>query len=1039
MSGTASVATDLRSARTSAPTTSRPSRPRRQARLEWIALHSIGVALGLLFLLPFVFIALTALMSDEQTLTRDLWPQHLGVAQLRHGLADAGLRHLVAQHVIYAVGGTVLTLLSSFPVAYALARFKFRGRSLALGVVDRDDDAAAAGGDRAAVPDVGAAVPPVRHAVAADHPDGVRRRVLDLPAAAVPADDPVGVHRRGPGRRLRRASRRCCTSSSRWPKPAIAAVALFQFFYCWNDYFGPLLYASENPGAWTLSYGLESFQGAHHTDWNLTMAATLLVMAAGDHRVLLRPEGLRRGRHADGGEGMKLAVVGGGSTYTPELDRRVRAAARRARRSRSWCWSTPTPSGSSWSAGWRGGCSRGWAIPATRHDHDRPRRRRSTAPTPCCSSCASAGRRPATSDETWPLDCGCVGQETTGRGRPRQGAAHGAGRARHRRAGARARNPDAWIVDFTNPVGIVTRALLHEGHRAVGLCNVAIGFQRRFAAHARRDARPESSSTTSASTTSPGSARCGSTASTCCPSCSPTHGDDLADDDRAAAPSCSTSSGVVPSYYLRYFYAHDEVVARAARPDRRARPRWRRSSASCSTCTPTRRWTRSRRVLEQRGGAFYSEAAVAAGRRAAAAPGTSRPRRCRSSTSRNDGTLPFLPTTHVDRGARRGSAPRAPQPLPVAPLEPLFAGLVAHVAAYERLGARGRAPRRPRSRSSTPCSRTRWSASSSWPSGSPTGCSPTTATTSRGPDDDAASRDRRVRRARDRRAATARPTSRSSPPTARVLGARRGARASSRTASEPRAAVAGARAAGRRGRRRGRACAAGPARRAGRHVSACLANADLPLEPSRLQRRDRRARLGRHDRRWSTTRSRCCAPASTRPPGVAVVCGAGHQLRRACCRTAARRGSPRVGTISGDWGGGELPGRGSAVVGGARRGRPRRADPPEHRAPGHFGCPRCRRSSRPSTWARSPRERCHELTPVLFDVAERGRPRGPGHRAASGRRDRGPRRLALHRLDLADARVDVMLGGGVFTAGHALLLDAIDACCGLGAPGRWPT
>ena len=42
-------------------------------------------------------------------------------------------------------------------------------------------------------------------------------------------------------------------------------------------------------------------------------------------------------------------------------------------------------------------------------------------------------------------------------------------------------NPDAWIVDFTNPVGIVTRALLQAGHRAVGLCNVAIGFQRRFA------------------------------------------------------------------------------------------------------------------------------------------------------------------------------------------------------------------------------------------------------------------------------------------------------------------------------------------------------------------------------------------------------------------------------------------------------------------------------------------------------------------------------------------------------------------------------
>ena len=36
---------------------------------------------------------------------------------------------------------------------------------------------------------------------------------------------------------------------------------------------------ARTPAAWTLSYGLESFKSAHHTDWNLTMAATLLVMA----------------------------------------------------------------------------------------------------------------------------------------------------------------------------------------------------------------------------------------------------------------------------------------------------------------------------------------------------------------------------------------------------------------------------------------------------------------------------------------------------------------------------------------------------------------------------------------------------------------------------------------------------------------------------------------------------------------------------------------------------------------------------------------
>src|SRR5689334_9127857 len=84
-------------------------------------------------------------------------------------------------------------------------------------------------------------------------------------------------------------------------------------------------------------------------------------------------------------------------------------------------------------------------------------------------------------DETWPHEVGCIGQETTGPG----------GFAKALRTVPvvldiaetvrRHAKPDAWIIDFTNPVGIVTRALLQAGHRAVGLCNVAIGFQRRFA------------------------------------------------------------------------------------------------------------------------------------------------------------------------------------------------------------------------------------------------------------------------------------------------------------------------------------------------------------------------------------------------------------------------------------------------------------------------------------------------------------------------------------------------------------------------------
>jgi multiple sugar transport system permease protein len=61
-------------------------------------------------------------------------------------------------------------------------------------------------------------------------------------------------------------------------RPGIAAAALFLFFHSWNDYYGPLLYSSENPDWWPVAYGLATFRGSHSTNWNLTMAITMLVM-----------------------------------------------------------------------------------------------------------------------------------------------------------------------------------------------------------------------------------------------------------------------------------------------------------------------------------------------------------------------------------------------------------------------------------------------------------------------------------------------------------------------------------------------------------------------------------------------------------------------------------------------------------------------------------------------------------------------------------------------------------------------------------------
>ena len=67
-------------------------------------------------------------------------------------------------------------------------------------------------------------------------------------------------------------------------KPAIAAVALFQFLYSWNDFFNPLLYAGNSPESWTLAVALtqlttQSRGGAVRTSrWPAAMLFTIPVI-----------------------------------------------------------------------------------------------------------------------------------------------------------------------------------------------------------------------------------------------------------------------------------------------------------------------------------------------------------------------------------------------------------------------------------------------------------------------------------------------------------------------------------------------------------------------------------------------------------------------------------------------------------------------------------------------------------------------------------------------------------------------------------------
>lgn len=282
-------------------------------------------------------------------------------------------------------------------------------------------------------------------------------------------------------------------------------------------------------------------------------------------------------------------------------------------------------------------------------------------------------------DETWPLECGCVGQETTGAG--------GLAKAlrtvpvvldiaeRVRRA-----NPHAWIIDFTNPVGIVTRALLQAGHKAVGLCNVAIGFQRKFAGLlgvAPADIHLDHLGLNHL-TWETGVRLGGPEGENVLPELLAGHGAAIAAGLHLPRPLLDRL-GVVPSYYLRYYYAHDEVVGELrTKPSRAAEVAAMEKRLLDLYGDPG--LDEKPVLLAERGGAYYSEAAVDLAASLLGAGGSP----YQVVNTYNRGTLPFLPDDAVIE-VQAAIGRQGATPLPVAPVDPLYAGLTAAVTAYEDL------------------------------------------------------------------------------------------------------------------------------------------------------------------------------------------------------------------------------------------------------------------------------------------------------------------------------------------------------------------
>jgi multiple sugar transport system permease protein len=254
-----------------------PAAVRRRRLLGTIRSHAVLIFVSALFFVPLIFIILTSLMTDQQANSKELWPSPFVPGNYSAVFSAVPYLRYTFNTMTVALLTTLGVVLSSIPVAYALSRMKWRGRQAVFVLVLAT----------LMLPYQVTALPlyvvfvKVFHWVPGLKPlivpsffgDAFSIFLLRQFFRSIPDD-------------LADAAR--VDGASEWQimtrvivplaKPAIGAVALFNFLYAWNDFFAPLLYVGEDSKSWTLAIGLSEFKALHHVNWALTMAASLEFM-----------------------------------------------------------------------------------------------------------------------------------------------------------------------------------------------------------------------------------------------------------------------------------------------------------------------------------------------------------------------------------------------------------------------------------------------------------------------------------------------------------------------------------------------------------------------------------------------------------------------------------------------------------------------------------------------------------------------------------------------------------------------------------------
>ena len=251
-----------------------PADVRRRRFLLTVGRHAVLIAVATMFMAPFFFVVMTALMTDQQAVTPSFWPRPFQWENFVEVFRRTPLIRFAWNTTQVAVLSTVGILLSCIPVAYALSRIRWRGRQAAFVLV------------------LSTLMLPIQVTIVPLYLIWVRLgQIGHFTPLVLPSflGDAFSIfllrqffltipEELSDAARVDGASEFQIMTRVIVPlaKPAIAAVALFNFLYNWNDLFAPLLFLGTNEDLWTLTIAMSEFTQRHGTEWNLTMAASVL-------------------------------------------------------------------------------------------------------------------------------------------------------------------------------------------------------------------------------------------------------------------------------------------------------------------------------------------------------------------------------------------------------------------------------------------------------------------------------------------------------------------------------------------------------------------------------------------------------------------------------------------------------------------------------------------------------------------------------------------------------------------------------------------